>query len=114
MKQDIASDSTGAQIANANTVNIGIPSTPVTGVPKYLTLRPAKNPNFVGRKNELKQIADDLASDSMVYIVNGIGGIGKSELAYKYLLENEEKYQHIAHLNFQIQRTHLKIFSYLL
>ncbi len=100
MKQDIASDSTGAQIANANTVNIGLPPTPVTGVPKNLTLLPAKNPNFVGRKNELKQIADDLASDSMVYIVNGIGGIGKSELAYKYLLENEEKYQHIALFEF--------------
>ena len=101
MKQDVNNQASAVQADSIGTINnYGTTPAPVNGILKNLTLLPAKNPNFVGRETELKQIADDLANDSMVYIVNGIGGIGKSELAYKYLLENEEKYQHIALFEF--------------
>lgn len=36
----------------------------------------------------------------MICIVNGIGGVGKSELSYKYLHENAYKYKNIAFVEF--------------
>ena len=99
IKQTIGTKASGVQANEIGAVNINVNASK-GGIPKNLTLLPAKNPNFVGRKTELQQIVDDLASDSMVYIVNGIGGIGKSELAYKYLLENKDNYQHIALFEF--------------
>lgn len=101
-KQDIGSGATGAQVGQAHIVNIGSnhASQIATGIPKNLTLLPPKNPNFIGRKDELKEINNSFNQDSMVYIVNGIGGIGKSELAYRYLHESEDKYDHIALFKF--------------
>jgi len=64
--------------------------------PKLLTTLPPKNPDFVGRKEELKEIEEHLASNNLIYIVNGIGGVGKSELSYEYLHEHKEKYNNIA------------------
>ncbi|TET81397.1 MAG: tetratricopeptide repeat protein, partial [Candidatus Heimdallarchaeota archaeon] len=64
--------------------------------PKLLTTLPPRNPEFVGRVKELKEIEEHLASNSLIYIVNGIGGVGKSELSYEYLHEHKEKYNNIA------------------
>lgn len=61
-----------------------------------LTTLPPKNDNFIGREEELNQLEKQLSVDSMVYIVNGIGGVGKSELSYKYLHDNKSKYNNIA------------------
>ncbi len=61
-----------------------------------LTTLPAINDKFVGRKEELKQIEENLLNNSLTYIVNGIGGVGKSELSYQYLHENKHKYKNIA------------------
>jgi tetratricopeptide (TPR) repeat protein len=36
----------------------------------------------------------------LICIVNGIGGVGKSELSYKYLQENAHKYKNIAFVEF--------------
>jgi tetratricopeptide (TPR) repeat protein len=90
---------TGAQIGHADIVNL-VAENKATGIPKNLTLLPTRNPNFVGRKLELEKISSSFLEDSLVYIVNGIGGIGKSELAYQYIHENKEKYQHIALFKF--------------
>ncbi|MCK5729008.1 MAG: hypothetical protein KAH08_07265 [Methylococcales bacterium] len=70
---------------------------------KNLTLIPARNPHFVGRKDELTQIEQMLAEQDTVYIVNGIGGIGKSELATHYLLNHQDAYQHIAFFQFSAE-----------
>ena len=52
-----------------------------------------RNPNFVGRKQELARIRDALSRFEMVGIcaVNGVGGIGKSSVAreYAYLFRRE-------------------------
>ena len=61
-----------------------------------LTSLPAINPDFIGRKAELEEITKQLQEDHMIYVVNGIGGVGKSELSYKYLHENRDKYKKIA------------------
>jgi tetratricopeptide (TPR) repeat protein len=52
-----------------------------------------RNPNFVGRKQELARIRDALSRFEMVGVcaVNGVGGIGKSSVAreYAYLFRRE-------------------------
>lgn len=61
-----------------------------------LTSLPAINNEFIGRKDELLKIEENLNSDSLIYIVNGIGGVGKSEVSSQYLHQNKDKYKNIA------------------
>ncbi len=68
--------------------------------PKHLTSLPPINPKFIGREADLKEIEKNLSSDNVVCVVNGIGGVGKSELSYKYLHENKAKYNKIAFIEF--------------
>ena len=52
-------------------------------------------PNFVGRRNELKEIHDKLHQDNnavAISTVSGMGGIGKTELAVKYAREHIDDY----------------------
>lgn len=67
---------------------------------RQLTTLPNINKDFIGRKEELEEIEKRLAENSLICIVNGIGGIGKSELSYKYLHENKHKYKNIAFVEF--------------
>jgi tetratricopeptide (TPR) repeat protein len=67
---------------------------------KQLTTLPSINKDFIGRKDELEEIEKRLAQNSLICIVNGIGGVGKSELSYKYLHENAHKYKNIAFVEF--------------
>ena len=62
----------------------------------HLTPLPPKNSNFIGRKTELEDIQSNLAADNVVCVVNGIGGVGKSELSYEYLHQHKHKYNKIA------------------
>ncbi|HHC75323.1 MAG TPA: tetratricopeptide repeat protein, partial [Thiothrix sp.] len=100
MRQDINAGSKAVQAERID--NLTINESPTNTIkhngttPKYLTKLPANNEQFVGRKQELAQLENDLARDGTVYIVNGIGGVGKSELANKYLLDHVADYQHIA------------------
>ncbi len=80
--------------------------------PKNLTALPAKNPHFIGRKKELAEIESTLANDGILYIVNGIGGLGKSELANQYLLTHQDAYQHIARFQFSAENNDLKTTLY--
>jgi tetratricopeptide (TPR) repeat protein len=97
MQQDISAQAKAVQAEHINTVIMQASSVRHNGkIPKHLTKLPAKNEHFVGRKQELAQLKNDFAHDGIVYIVNGIGGVGKSELANKYLLDHEADYQHIA------------------
>ena len=54
------------------------------------TLPDSKN-TFVGRERELCEITDAFERSGIV-ILNGIGGIGKTELALRYAKENRSKY----------------------
>jgi len=69
-------------------------------VSKNLTSLPPINTKFIGREADLKAIEENLSSDNVVCVVNGIGGVGKSELSYKYLHENKDKYNAIAFIEF--------------
>lgn len=75
---------------------------------KQLTTLPNINKDFIGRKKELEEIEKRLAQNSLICIVNGIGGIGKSELSYKYLHENKYKYKNIAFIEFTKDDTSLE------
>ncbi len=68
--------------------------------PKHLTSLPPINTKFIGREDELKAIEKNLSSDNVVCVVNGIGGVGKSELSYRYLHEHKEQYNKIAFIEF--------------
>jgi len=63
---------------------------------KHLTPLPPINPNFIGREKELNTIEENLKSDNVVCVVNGIGGVGKSELSYAYLHQHKNEYNKIA------------------
>lgn len=63
---------------------------------KALTALPPKNENFIGRKKDLEALETTLANDSVTFIVNGIGGVGKSELANEYFHRNKHKYKNLA------------------
>ena len=56
--------------------------------------------HFVGRKSELKEIDQYLKKGSYV-ILEGIGGIGKSELAKRYANDNEGNYDIIQFITFK-------------
>ena len=73
-----------------------------------LTTLPAINKEFVGRKDELLEIEKKLNNDSLTYIVNGIGGIGKSEVSSQYLHENKHKYKNIAFIEMTKDTTSLE------
>lgn len=55
---------------------------------------PPVSPEFVGRKDELKQ-AVKLLQDNHVLFISGIAGIGKSEFARFYANKNRRKYTNI-------------------
>ena len=60
---------------------------------------PVISPHFVGRETEIKQIADALKSNPVLF-VTGIGGIGKSTIVRNYIARNKTEYDVIAYLEF--------------
>ena len=63
---------------------------------RLLTSNPPINPEFIGRVSELKKIKENLDSNNLIYIVNGIGGVGKSELSYQYFHQFSSDYKKTA------------------
>jgi tetratricopeptide (TPR) repeat protein len=80
---------------NNNNSNINVTLPPHT-VPKVLTkqLGLANDSDFVGRKEELQKVDELLNQNSMLLLLNGIGGIGKSTLASYYLNHNKDNYDY--------------------
>ncbi|MFZ2967602.1 MAG: tetratricopeptide repeat protein [Sulfuricurvum sp.] len=68
-------------------------------VPKNLasTLTPTLA-HFVGRESELEEIEQRLKEDSMLLLLNGIGGIGKSTLASYYFHHHKERFDHYGYV----------------
>ena len=58
----------------------------------------ARNPNFTGREELLRQVEQQLDSNRLLAVValEGMGGIGKSQAALEYSYRNSQRYQLIA------------------
>ncbi len=65
-------------------------------IQKYLTPKPAKTIDLIGREEELKDIAHTLERTDRVLLVNGLGGVGKTELCKRYFWDNIDNYIHLA------------------
>lgn len=52
------------------------------------------NPNdwFTGRKNKISEIEDGFSRGSRIQILYGMGGMGKTQIAKEYLLNNKSQY----------------------
>ncbi len=72
---------------------------PFGDVPKRLNdfFKPEKR-DIVGRTEELAQVRRNLLEGRATVLVNGIGGIGKTTVARKYLELHWDEYRHIAWL----------------
>jgi len=81
-------------IHNNGTVNINHQAPHI--VPKVLTQQVglANDIDFVGRKEELQKVDELLTQNSMLLLLNGIGGIGKSTLASYYLNQHKVQYDY--------------------
>ena len=75
---------------------------------RNLTIIPPKNPDFIGRVEELKEIKKNLESDKLIYIVNGIGGVGKSELSYEYFHNHKDEYKKVAFIELSSEELSLE------
>lgn len=64
----------------------------------FLTSIPAPVETFTGRTNELMEIRDLLGDAHIALIVNGLGGIGKTALAKKFVADEGKRYDHIGWL----------------
>ena len=65
-------------------------------IPKILTKQVglANDIDFVGRKDELQKVDELLNQNSMLLLLNGIGGIGKSTLASYYLNQKKDEFDY--------------------
>ena len=66
---------------------------------KRLTSNPIENLCFVGRENEKRKVKEYLSAKHKV-VLNGVGGIGKTALAKQIYFELENKYDHVAWINY--------------
>jgi tetratricopeptide (TPR) repeat protein len=65
-------------------------------IQKYLTQKPAKTIDLIGREEELNDIAHALEQSDRVLLVNGLGGVGKTELCKRYFWNHIDNYMHLA------------------
>jgi hypothetical protein len=66
-------------------------------------------PNFVGRKQDLKNLHEALQSEGKVSVcaVRGMGGVGKTELAIQYALSRDFQQQYVACYWFSLNQGNL-------
>ena len=64
-----------------------------------INVLPATTTYFIGREYEIEQINKKLEEDKLV-ILTGVGGIGKSEIAKKYVESYKSKYKTIIYLTY--------------
>jgi hypothetical protein len=100
MNQSNYGDARGYQTeVSGGIVNIG---DHYHNVPQTSTAIPSDvrqgSPNFVGRKQDLKNLHEALQSEGKVSVcaVRGMGGVGKTELAIQYALSEEFQQSYLA------------------
>ena len=71
-----------------------------------IPILPPVSPDFVGRDTEIRQIAESLQSNHVLYLT-GVGGIGKTTLVKNYISRYRTEYDVIAYLEYDgdIQHT---------
>ncbi|MCP5103848.1 MAG: tetratricopeptide repeat protein, partial [bacterium] len=74
----------------------GFPLVSSGGGGMLLTRAPVKNVHLVGRDGDLKEMAGLLERSHCVLLVNGLGGVGKTELCKRYFWDNIHNYRHLA------------------
>ncbi|MCP4130403.1 MAG: ATP-binding protein [bacterium] len=67
---------------------------------KFLTKLPSKNIKLVGREKDLAAFEKLIGSEGLVLLVNGIGGIGKTELCKRYFWKHLESYEYVGWVNY--------------
>ncbi len=74
------------------------------------TRLPSVSHNFIGRENELKEMEELLKHERCVFL-EGIGGIGKSELAKYYANHHKKEYSNVLYLRYNenLRRTILEM-----
>jgi tetratricopeptide (TPR) repeat protein len=65
-----------------------------------LTLLPPSTVKFIGRERELEQLGDQLKSENRVLLVQGIGGIGKTELCKAFLWDHKHEYHYTGWIDY--------------
>ncbi|MGK7930781.1 MAG: NB-ARC domain-containing protein, partial [Microcystaceae cyanobacterium] len=100
-----------------NIINHPVPPLPLTSLPQNIPHRGTQT--FVGRSDELQEIAESLNNNSQLLITSavksltGMGGVGKTELALQYSLRFQEQYQGgICWLEARSQEISLQILSF--
>lgn len=83
---------------NQSTLNNSLFNFADQKIPHALTPPPFLTEIFRGRENDLERIHDQLFApgDSLLLLVNGEGGIGKTTLAAKYFHKYQCEYAHVA------------------
>ena len=71
-------------------------------IPHLLTNNiPTNADHILGRDTELQTITTHLLQNKPTVLVNGIGGIGKTSVATKYVATHGQEYKHLAWLTVQ-------------
>lgn len=73
---------------------------PITPAYHLVSRLPQPREIFQGRDTLLAQIAQVFSSGKRVVFLEGIGGIGKSELAKQYAVRNQKDYDHVVFLTY--------------
>jgi tetratricopeptide (TPR) repeat protein len=80
----------------------------LTSLPKYKS-------DFVGRTKELKDLHTLLSQKSLITVVSGVGGVGKSELVNRYLDSYKDEYKRVAYVQISddesIESTYMRLFA---
>ena len=73
-----------------------VPAKGGAAIPKYLTDPPVRSVELVGREFVREEITRLLDRAHRVLLVNGLGGVGKTELCKRYFRDHAGHYGHLA------------------
>ncbi len=72
-----------------------------TGSSRWLTSPPPRAVELFGRDRDASELADALEREHAVVLVNGIGGIGKTELCKQYAWKESGRHSRLAWIDYQ-------------
>jgi len=67
---------------------------------KFLTALPPKTTGFVGREQDLQELDARLKAKNQILLVNGLGGIGKTEVCRNYFWANTNKFEKLGWIDY--------------
>jgi tetratricopeptide (TPR) repeat protein/GTPase SAR1 family protein len=70
-----------------------------------LTVIPKHDDEFIGREEDLVRLETELQTSQKIVLMNGLGGIGKTTLAKKFVQNHLGKYDHVAWIEVKSQDT---------